>query len=60
MTTPMPHGRPTPPSLAGTVFQCACCSYGISVSGALPVCPMCQQRDWRQSESRYAVLAADR
>ena len=61
MTKPRRRGRPvTPPSLAGTVFQCAVCSYGITVSGSLPACPMCRQHDWRQSESRYAVLATDR
>jgi rubrerythrin len=27
-------------------FRCASCGYGISVSGALPICPMCQTTDW--------------
>jgi hypothetical protein len=61
MTRRNPYGRPaTPPSLAGTVFQCSSCSYGIRVSGPLPACPMCQQCEWRLSESRYAVLPPDR
>jgi hypothetical protein len=27
-------------------FRCAECSYGVSVSAALPACPMCAGRVW--------------
>lgn len=29
-----------------TEFRCAACGYGISVSGALPACPMCRTTTW--------------
>jgi hypothetical protein len=31
-------------------FRCAACGYGISVSGALPTCPMCQRSSWKRTE----------
>jgi Zn finger protein HypA/HybF involved in hydrogenase expression len=27
-------------------FRCARCSYGISLTGSLPSCPMCQSHLW--------------
>jgi rubrerythrin len=28
-------------------YRCRRCGYGISVSGAMPLCPMCQRRNWK-------------
>ena len=30
-------------------FRCARCGYGICVSGALPLCPMCKTTTWEPS-----------
>ena len=42
-------------------FRCAKCGYGISLSGALPICPMCQTTGWnpRRYELRGAEMAAE-
>ena len=32
-------------------FRCAACGYGISVSGTLPNCPMCQSTNWNRTRS---------
>ena len=42
-------------------FHCAKCGYGISLSGALPVCPMCQTTGWnpRRHELRGAEMAKE-
>ena len=41
-------------------FRCAKCGYGISLSGALPICPMCQTTGWnpQRYELRGAEMAA--
>ena len=41
-------------------FRCASCGYGISLSGALPICPMCQATSWnlRRYEPRGAKMTA--
>lgn len=41
-------------------FRCATCGYGISLSGALPICPMCQTTGWnpRRYEPRGATMTA--
>jgi hypothetical protein len=43
-------------------FRCAKCGYGISLSGALPICPMCQSTGWnpRPYEPRGAEMAEAR
>lgn len=33
-------------------FHCAKCGYGISLSGALPSCPMCQATGWESTPKR--------
>ena len=42
-------------------FRCAKCGYGISLSGALPVCPMCQTIRWnpRRHQLRGAEMAKE-
>lgn len=42
-------------------FRCAKCGYGISLSGALPTCPMCQTTGWnpRRYELRGAGMTAE-
>jgi rubrerythrin len=32
---------------ATTQYRCRRCGYGISLSRALPLCPMCQRRNWQ-------------
>ena len=29
-------------------FRCTACGYGISMTGALPTCPMCRKRAWER------------
>ena len=42
-------------------FRCANCGYGISLSGALPTCPMCRTTGWNplRYELREAGMAAE-
>lgn len=37
---------------ASTEFRCVICSYGISVIGDLPVCPMCRESVWEYAPER--------
>ena len=36
-------------------FRCVACGYGISMSGALPACPMCQGSDWEPAHTGSAT-----
>ena len=49
------------PAMSLKEFRCAKCGYGISLSGALPACPMCQTTGWnpRRYELRGAEMAAE-
>jgi hypothetical protein len=40
-------------------YRCAECKYGITISGELPVCPMCSSTTW-ESTSRPSDRAANR
>jgi hypothetical protein len=33
-------------------FRCSACGYGISMTGALPACPMCRKRAWERVPRR--------
>ena len=30
-------------------YHCAECGYGVTVHGALPICPMCSATSWEQA-----------
>jgi hypothetical protein len=35
------------PRRASSQYRCGACGYGISLKGELPLCLMCQRRDWQ-------------
>ena len=39
-------------------YRCRACGYGISVKGELPLCPMCQRRNWQPSPGHTRVAKA--
>jgi hypothetical protein len=47
------------PAAGPTEYRCAVCGYGISVSGALPTCPMCQTTSWSRTSDSTAVLSVE-
>jgi hypothetical protein len=45
---------------ATSEFRCAACGYGITVSGALPTCPMCQSTSWNRTRAGSIEAAMGR
>jgi rubrerythrin len=41
--------------LPTVAFRCVTCGYGISMSGSLPACPMCQKSVWEFTRDRSAT-----
>ena len=41
--------------LSTVEFRCVTCGYGISMSGALPACPMCQNSEWEFAHNGSAT-----
>jgi rubrerythrin len=40
-------------------FRCTACGYGISVSGALPTCPMCQTTSWDRTSKNTTIRSVE-
>jgi rubrerythrin len=50
----------TAPAAEPREFRCAACGYGISVSGALPTCPMCQAATtWNRTSEKRTVRSVE-
>jgi rubrerythrin len=47
------------PAVEPIEFRCAACGYGISVSGALPTCPMCQTSSWYRTSKNPPVRSVE-
>jgi rubrerythrin len=47
------------PAAKPSDFRCTACGYGISVSGALPTCPMCQTTSWYQTSKNTTIRSVE-
>jgi rubrerythrin len=47
------------PAAEPSDFRCAACGYGISVSGALPTCPMCQTTSWDKTFKNTTIRSVE-
>ena len=41
-------------------YRCSECSYGVTVTSTLPVCPMCAGRSWEQAAWRPFSRSGER